>query len=349
MTTNIAEFTNSQQPQQTVRENLFRELMENSFDLLALTDEQGKYLYVSDTFKQAFGYSPIDMLSTNCFDYIHPEDLPRILNQFADLLEGKKIHVPPYRFRNAAGDFLWMEAIVTNQLNHPDIKGVVVSVRDIHQKFNTEQQAKEIQLLEAVIEGEEKERSRIARDLHDGISGMLVAAKLHFNTLAKKTPQLSSIPEFEQGLSLLDTALIQVRQTSHNLMPEVLLENGLVKALNRYCITINNDKLQVNFVALNEIDRYSANFELSIYRITQELINNIIKHAQATKAFIQLSQHNNLLSLTIEDNGIGFSEDSTKNGMGLKSIRKRLAAMKGTIDIHSVPRQGTSINLEFNY
>lgn len=349
MTTHITEFPNSPQEQKFAREHLFRELMENSFDLLALTDEQGKYLYVSDTFKQAFGYSPTDMLSANCFDYIHPEDLPRILEQFKDLLEGKKIHVPPYRFRNAAGEWLWMEAIVTNQLNHPDIKGVVVSVRDIHQKFNSEQQEKEIQLLEAVIEGEEKERSRLARELHDGISGMLVAAKLHFNTLKEKVPQLAEIPEYQHGLSLLDTAVIQVRQTSHNLMPEVLLENGLVKALNRYCITISNDHLTVNFIALNEIDRYSSNFELAIYRITQELINNTIKHAQATNVLVQLSQYNNVLSLTIEDNGIGFSEESAENGMGLKSIRKRVSAMKGNMDIHSISGQGTSICLEFNY
>jgi PAS domain S-box-containing protein len=348
MKTNITEFSNPEQQHQLKRENLFRELMENSFDLLALTDEQGKYLYVSDTFKQAFGYSPFEMLSTNCFDYIHPDDLPRILEQFKDLLEGKKIHVPPYRFRNAAGDWLWMEAIVTNQLNHPDIRGVVVSVRDIHQKFNSEQQAKEIQLLEAVIEGEEKERSRLARELHDGISGMLVAAKLHFNTLKEKVPQLADIPEYQHGLSLLDTAVIQVRQTSHNLMPEVLLENGLVKALDRYCSTISNDQLRVNFLALNEIERYSANFELAIYRITQELINNIIKHAKATRVFVQFSQYNNLLSLTIEDNGIGFSEKSADNGMGLKSIRKRVAAMKGNMDLHSTIGQGTSICLEFS-
>lgn len=337
---------NEQKP--IANEHLFQALIDNSFDLLALTDEKGKYLYVSDTFNNSFGYLPSELLGTNCFDYMHPDDLPRLLHQFQQVFEqDKKIHVPPYRFRNAKGEWLWMEAIVTNQLTHPDIKGIVVSVRDINQQYHTEMKLKEMQLLQALVQGEEKERSRIARDLHDGISGMIAAAKMHFSSLAIQAPQIAQAKEYKQGMELLDTAAIQVRSTSHNLMPEILLENGLSQALNRYCTTISNDRLTISFTTTGIPQRYIATFELLIYRIVQELVTNIIKHSKATEAFVQLREQATMLSLTIEDNGIGFNEKAITAGTGLGSIRNRIEKMNGYIEISTASGRGTCIYIEF--
>jgi PAS domain S-box-containing protein len=336
------------QQKQIANEHLFQALIDNSFDLLALTDEKGKYLYVSDTFNNSFGYVPDDLLGTNCFDYMHPDDLPRLLNQFQQLFEhDKKIHVPPYRFRNAKGEWLWMEAIVTNQLNHPDIKGIVVSVRDINQQYHTENKLKEMQLLQALVQGEEKERSRIARDLHDGISGMIAAAKMHVASLSIQFPAVAQTKEYKHGIDLLDTAAIQVRRTSHNLMPEIVLEKGLSQALSRYCHSISNDQLTVTFIATGLPHRYIATFELLLYRIVQELLNNIIKHAKATEAFVQIREQSRLLTLTIEDNGIGFNEKDLTEGTGLSSIKKRIEKMNGCIDISTAPGRGTCIFIEF--
>jgi signal transduction histidine kinase len=130
-------------------------------------------------------------------------------------------------------------------------------------------------------------------------------------------------------------------------MPEVLLENGLGEALNRYCSSVSNYKLNVNFVRIGESNRYPPNYELSLYRIAQELIGNVIKHANATQAFVQLSAHQNMLSLKIEDNGSGFDANGVVKDTGLKSIRKRVAAMTGYMDVRSEPGKGTSIYLEF--
>ena len=330
------------------KEHLFQAMIENSFDLLALTDAEGRYLYVSDTFHDMFGYQTTDLLGTVCFSYMHPDDLPRIMSENTVMqTEAKKIYVSPYRFRDAAGNWLWIESVVTNQLNHPDIRGIVVSARDVTNQFNTEAKLKEMQLLKALQEGEEKERSRIARDLHDEISGMIAAAKMQFSSLTAQAPEIAASDGYQQGMDLLTNAALQVRRTSHNLMPEILLENGLTIALQRYCSSISCESLTIEYFSLGENRRYSPAFELSLYRIAQEIIGNVLKHSGAAKALVQLSQHQNVLSLTIEDNGRGFCRDDKMKGTGLHSIKKRVEAMNGFLEIQSDLGNGTNVYLEF--
>jgi signal transduction histidine kinase len=126
-----------------------------------------------------------------------------------------------------------------------------------------------------------------------------------------------------------------------------VLEGGLDAALQRYCQAVSNDKLQVAYFSIGNISRFAANFELSLYRITQELINNIIKHADAAEAMVQISQQDNLLSLTIEDDGKGFHQCRHATGTGINSVCKRVEAMNGHMEVTSAPGRGTSIYLEF--
>jgi PAS domain S-box-containing protein len=333
---------------QVSKERLLQVVIDNAFDFLALTDEKGIWLHVSDTFCNYFGYRRSDLVNKYCFDFMHPDDLPNLLAQFQVLLEGqKKIQVAPYRFRSATGAWLWMEAIVTNQLDNPEFRCIVVSGRDISERITAERRAKELQLLEALMEGEEKERSRIARDLHDEISGMMAAAQMHFGTLPEKLSGVKANRDYSQGMHLLETAALHIRRTSHNLMPEILLENGLDEALNRYCNSISSDGLRFDYISIGSISRYAPGFELALYRIAQELINNIIRHAQASRALVQLSHETGLLSLTIEDNGNGFLQTGEPKGTGLMSVRKRITAMGGTIQMQSSPGNGTSVYIEF--
>lgn len=333
---------------QLTRESLFRAMIENSFEMLGLTDSEGRYLYLSETFKENFGYEIEDMLGTICFSYMHPDDLPRIMADNTVLhSQAKKIYVSPYRFRHAAGHWLWVESVVTNQLNDPDIRGIVISARDVTNQFNTGAKLKEMQLMEALQEGEEKERSRIARDLHDEISGMIAAAKMHFSSLTVQAPAIAIAGGYLQGMQLLENAALQVRRTSHNLMPEILLENGLTEALQRYCSNVSSNTLKIAFVSIGEVVRQSPKFELSLYRIAQELISNVLKHSGAGEALVQLSQYQAILSLTIEDNGRGFFPDDKMNGTGLQSIKNRVEAMNGFLEIHSEIGQGTHVYMEF--
>ena len=218
----------------------------------------------------------------------------------------------------------------------------------LHQnELKSIQQQKELQLLQALMKGEEKERSRIAKDLHDGVAGMLAAVKMHFSSMPA-ADEISHTEGYRQGMKLLNEATHEIRKTSHNLMPEVLLQHGLDEALRRFCNNVNNSRtLQMQYDSWGEINRFDDGFELSVYRIVQELVNNIIKHSKATQAMVQLNQRDDLLTLSIEDNGIGFSQTNESEGMGLQSLQSRIKAMNGKLEIESSEQSGVSAYLEF--
>jgi signal transduction histidine kinase len=211
------------------------------------------------------------------------------------------------------------------------------------------QQQKEIQLMQATMQGEERERSRIARDLHDGVAGMLAAVKMHFSSIPSEAEVLMQTEGYRQGIRLLDEAAGELRKTSHNLMPEILLQHGLDEALRRYCNNLNNSKtIAIEYDSWGDIDRFSDAFELSVYRIVQELINNIVKHSKSTQAIVQLTQQNDLLCISIEDNGIGFNSDKMQSdGIGLVSLRSRVRAMNGKIELNASEKNGVTAYLEF--
>jgi signal transduction histidine kinase len=132
-------------------------------------------------------------------------------------------------------------------------------------------------------------------------------------------------------------------------MPEVLLQHGLDEALRRYCSNVNNSRtLYIQYDSWGDIDRFTDSFELSVYRIVQELINNIIKHSKATQAIVQLTQQGDLLTLAIEDNGVGFSKANGNEGMGLQSLQRRIKAMNGKLEIESSEQSGVNAYLEFD-
>ncbi|MBO9732660.1 MAG: hypothetical protein J7623_28715 [Chitinophaga sp.] len=223
------------------------------------------------------------------------------------------------------------------------------SKRKLHErKLEAIQQQKELQLLQALMQGEERERSRIAKDLHDGVAGMLAATKMHFSSVPDATG-LVNTEGYQQGMKLLNEVTTEIRKTSHHLMPEVLLQHGLDEALRRHCNSVSNSKsLQIIYDSWGDINRYTDGFELSVYRMVQELVNNIVKHSQATQAMVQVSEQDNLLSVSIEDNGIGFTDDGHTDGMGLRSLRSRVRALNGRIDIQTSEQNGVCAYLEFD-
>jgi signal transduction histidine kinase len=200
----------------------------------------------------------------------------------------------------------------------------------------------------AMIEGEEKERARIARDLHDGIGGLLSSAKMFFGTIQKSHSELLCSKDYQKAMDLLEDTLGEVRQTAHNLMPELLLRLGLPEAIRIYCRNIS--EIQVDFQYYGFIGRFDNSFELMIYRIVQELIQNILKHSQAQEAVVQFSLHNDLFSITVEDYGIGFETETIEmlTGIGLANIKQRVAYMKGIMQVHSSTGNGTTVYIEFN-
>lgn len=214
---------------------------------------------------------------------------------------------------------------------------------------------KQLTATEAVLIGEEQERTRLAKDLHDGLGGMLSGIKYSLSNMKENlimTPGNAQV--FERSIDMLDSSIKEMRRVAHNMMPEMLIKYGLNIALQEYCAEINNSGVvQVNY---QPIGMEGANFEqtaaLTIYRIVQELVNNTIKHAAAQNILVQphVSDENKFLSLTVEDDGNGFDTTLLKDakGIGWTNIQNRVEFLKGTIDIKSSLGNGTSILIEIN-
>jgi signal transduction histidine kinase len=218
------------------------------------------------------------------------------------------------------------------------------------EKINSIQQQMEIENLNATIRGEEKERSRIARELHDGIGGLLAGANMSLETFKTNEQHIREHADLNAGMQLLAEAAVELRKTAHNMMPEILLQIGLVEAIRHFCDNMNRTiPTNISFQALGEQRNFTGEFELAVYRIIQELLHNIVKHAHAKNAIVQISFHEKDFSITVEDDGVGMADhhSSLKKGMGLTSIRERLKSIHGSILVQSAPDEGTSVNIEF--
>lgn len=228
----------------------------------------------------------------------------------------------------------------------------------IRQKQAKQQLKMEAQLAEqkeirakAIIETEEKERIRIAKDLHDGVGQLLSAAKLNLSNLEGTFKNLDTGQElaFKNALSLVDDSVKEVRAVSHNMMPNTLLKQGLASAVREFITKIQNTpnlKVNLEMVGLNE--RLEQEKESVLYRVIQELVSNIIKHAKASQLTLQLIKHEKELSIMIEDNGIGFdaSKINSFEGIGLKNIISRVEFINGNIHFDTEPGKGTRIIID---
>jgi signal transduction histidine kinase len=217
------------------------------------------------------------------------------------------------------------------------------------EKIRNLRQEVQITSLHALIAGEEKERSRIARELHDGMGGTLASIRTRVSAIFRRHATTDVTNDFLEVMQLLEEASADLRKTAHNLMPEILLNEGLARASLLFCERVHKGhQLKINAGIWGKVQRLPGDLELTAYRIIQELVHNILKHAKATEATVQIVFHDSQLCITVEDNGTGMAAGAGEQsgGMGLQTIRERVQMMNGQIDIASTPGQGTSIYIE---
>lgn len=220
------------------------------------------------------------------------------------------------------------------------------------QRISELEKDKQLVAVDSLLKGQEEERSRLAKELHDGLGGLLSGVKFSLSNMKDNlivTPDNMAV--FERSLDMLDTSIKELRRVAHNMMPEILTKFGLDEALKEYCSTVNATKLLVvKYQSLGMEARLDKATEIIVYRIVQELLNNILKHAAASETFIQLIQEKNRLNIVVEDNGKGFDIALLENskGAGWANIRSRVEYLKGQLDIHSEPGKGTLGNIEFS-
>jgi two-component system, NarL family, sensor kinase len=200
---------------------------------------------------------------------------------------------------------------------------------------------------QSILEAEEKERTRIAKDLHDGVGQMMSAARMNLSSFynTAKIEDDDQSKSLVNIIQLVDDSCKEVRAVSHSMMPSALLNKGLPDAVEELTAKISNRALQVNFYSEGFTERLNITTETILFRVIQECINNSIKHADASTLDISLIYDNDGISVTIEDNGKGFLNDLQQkdDGMGLSNIRSRIQFLKGTVDIDSSPGNGTLV------
>jgi len=227
---------------------------------------------------------------------------------------------------------------------------VILSILLIFRRLITQQKRKTAaseqanRLLEAQLKGEETERARTARELHDGVASILSAAKLHINAgNCENAASNTLIGE------LIETAVQEIRNISHNLAPETVLNDGFPQAVQEFCRRVNRPGTQLECYLVGELPKLDESTELILYRVIQEAVTNTMKHAEATESIVQLVGNGTRLSITIEDNGKGFDLQQLKQtGIGLQNLSSRMMLLRGSHEIRSAPGNGTSIYIEID-
>lgn len=215
------------------------------------------------------------------------------------------------------------------------------------QELETE---KQLLATQSLLKGQEEERSRIAKDLHDGLGGLLSGVKLQLGAMkGNLILTAENGVAFNRVLNNLEESISEMRRVAHNMMPETLLRFGLQQALLDYCNGLShkqNFNIQCEFIGIEK--RFDNSTEVVIYRIVQELINNAIKHSDATSILVQLIRHDDKhINITVEDNGKGFDSNLTgTQSAGLRNIASRVKYLNGKMDIQSENGSGTSIYIE---
>ncbi len=216
------------------------------------------------------------------------------------------------------------------------------------ERLKQEQQNK---IFSAMIEGQEKERKRLAIDLHDGLGGRLSGISLNLSKLDKDQPAEYPKERLKKVVDDLDASLQELRTIARNLMPETLVKFGLKAALKDYCSNMTGGGIVVTLQYYGEENGIPVSHQVTIFRIIQELINNAVKHAGASEVLIQYIRDSKQVHITVEDNGTGIPDAALKEnagkGMGLANLRTRVAYLKGKLDFQSDKTEGTTVNIHF--
>jgi signal transduction histidine kinase len=206
--------------------------------------------------------------------------------------------------------------------------------------------------LNTIIQTEEKERKRFAKDLHDGLGPLLSTVKMSVSSLAQMKHNEASREIVENTELVINEAIKSLKEISDNLSPHVLNNFGLVRALSNFSNKINTTKtIRINLVSNLKDERFDNNVEVVLYRVVCELINNTIKHAKAKKIDLSLTKDGDYLTIIYQDDGKGFDvakviEQPATSGMGFSNIYSRINSLKGEINIESEHKKGTWVTIK---
>jgi PAS domain S-box-containing protein len=317
-------------------------LLDNSVDGILAFDKDLVITAWNKAMEEANGLNRTDVVGKSLFD-VFPAYRDSEEGEFAyKVLRGEKVFLyrKPYRSLREG----YYEANVVPLLNErKEVTGGLCIMRDVTERIRLEEEALQLKLsqqkdiLNVILHTQEEERQRISEALHNGVGQLLYAIRL--NLQAEGNERVSS---------LIEDAIRETRSISYELMPNILKDFGLRVAVDEMCQKLSSTNFRIQYDFLGNDRRLGNVTEIAVYRIVQELVNNIVKHSGASEAYVRIMSKENRIVLNIQDNGKGFrpADVKTIKGIGLRSIYNRISLLNGTIKVDSGPGKGTEIRIE---
>lgn len=357
-----AEINNNRRLQES--HTRFRSLIENGTDIIVVIDHTGNIIYGSPSIEKHFGRKLTDLTGENAFDFIYPEDIPELAEKFLDVLNSPGISIPVKSRAYAMGNrLIWVEGIVTNMLKTEGVNGIVCNFRDVTERLKTAalvQESEELrhqlmdekinrqkEIMQAAIEAQEKERAHIGQELHDNVKQILSTAKVCLEYGRGNAAEQQHM--MQRAEDMINSAIKEIRELSKSLIQVYQREIGLQLSIENLVESIrigNRFQISVDFFLPDE-NRLDDKLKMTLFRIMQEQLNNILTHAAARHISIAVQQAGSVLSLTVADDGKGFDIQQKRMGIGITNIINRAEIFNGQVAFHSSPGKGCRMVVSF--
>ena len=334
-------------------------MMKATNELLWEWDIATNYVYrTKDGIKRVYGIEDETSIVTvnQWLERVHPDDVDQVRAILADVLQGTHMQTfeLEYRFRRDDNTLTYIHGrgiLLHNDQGKP-VK-MIGAEQDVSKKKRLEQELLQNELdynkaiNQATVDSQEQERGEIGKELHDNINQVLTTTKLYLELALANEDLVKEL--IRKSSANISTVINEIRQLSRSLMDPTLGDLGIVDSINDLIENINlTRKVHIKVDIAEEVENcLSKAQKLTVFRIMQESLNNVIKHAKATSVSIRFSCTNEKAELVVADDGIGFSQESTKKGAGLKNITNRVYLINGIFSIDSEPDKGCSIKISF--
>jgi PAS domain S-box-containing protein len=317
----------------------FRNIFNSSLDSICIINNKGEVLEVNAITCTTSGYSRKE-LKKKIFVDVFPKNQHEKINKWLKKLFRKGEVFFESSYSNYLGDTISLD-IIAKEIDYLGDKAYLIVARDISEKKELQQK-----IIKTTINSEERERTRIAQELHDGIGPLLSSIKLYTETYFNSEDVNFKNNLENQILDSIDDTIDHVSAISNNLSPHILKNFGLKTAIQKFCDKIQKSTEITIFRKVDIGDRLTEEIEVTFYRVVIELVNNTIKHANASEIGIELSKNGNTIALYYFDNGIGYKLDELlkkSKGMGLFNIKSRIESLNGELSFNSVPQKKTQL------